>query len=133
MTTAKNAVFIGLHLAQCCLVGNLPSGVGTFSRWWRNKHIFGCWGNSPHFHSKGDFEISYLALSEKATISKMLTFEYRVLVYFWWPCSFFDICTLDISLTVTPKPINHTIFWNKSEDFSIAPKCFAQTVNKVLL
>ena len=27
--------------------------------------------------------ISYLALSEKATINKMLTFEYRVSVYFW--------------------------------------------------
>ena len=46
--------------------------------------IFLAGGGNPHSHSKGDFEISYLALSEKATtVSKMLTFECRVSVYFW--------------------------------------------------
>ena len=46
--------------------------------------IFLAGGGNPHSHSKGDFERSYLALSEKATtVSKMLTFECRVSVYFW--------------------------------------------------
>ena len=46
-----------------------------------------------------------------ATISKISTLEDRVLLFFCWLSSFSDTFTLDISRTVTPKPINHTIFW----------------------
>ena len=33
---------------------------------------------------------------------------------FCWLTSFLDIFTLNISQTVTSKPINHTFFWNNS-------------------
>ena len=69
----KIVVYWGNYL----LVGAIFLGGGGIS-------IFLAGGGNPHSHSKGNFEISYLAFSEKAiTVSKMLTFEYRVLVYFW--------------------------------------------------
>ena len=77
----------------------------------------------------------YLVLLENAmdycsTISKMSTLEntgFRFFFFFCWLSSFFYISTLDISRTVTPKPINHTFFlqeFNKifQKDLNILPK-----------
>ena len=43
-------------------------------------------------------------------MSKISTLEDIEFHYFLLTQQFFDISTLDISRTVTPKPINHTIF-----------------------
>ena len=65
---------------------------------------------------------SYLALLENAmdcwiwaTISKISTFEDIEFHYFLLTQWFFDIFILNNSRTVTPKPINHTIFWKNSK------------------
>ena len=50
-----------------------------------------------------------------ATISKISTLEDTQFHYFLLTQKFSDISTLDISQTVTPKPMNHTIFWKDSK------------------
>ena len=48
-----------------------------------------------------------------ATLSEVANpWKYRI--FFCWHSSFLYISTLDISRMVTPKLINHTIFWKKS-------------------
>ena len=44
MLTAKNVVYIGLWLENCCLVGVIFLGGGGEGA---NEQIFGWWGNSP--------------------------------------------------------------------------------------
>ena len=52
-----------------------------------------------------------------ATFSKISTLEDTEFHYFFFLLiqQFFDISTLDNSQTVTPKPINHTIFWKNAK------------------
>ena len=50
-----------------------------------------------------------------ASISKISTLEGTEFHYFLVTEKFFDNSTLDTSQTVTPKPMNHTIFWKDSK------------------
>ena len=63
-------------------------------------------------------ERSYLALSENAMElpwARYKPLKIQSFIIFLLTQQFFDISPLDISRTVTPKPINHTIFWKKSK------------------
>ena len=50
-----------------------------------------------------------------ATISKISTFQDTEFYHFLLTWQFFDFSTLDVSQTVAPEPINHTIFWKNSK------------------
>ena len=50
-----------------------------------------------------------------ATMSEISTLQDTEFHYFLLTQQFFDISTLHILQTVTPKPMNHTIFWKNSK------------------
>ena len=62
----------------------------------------------------------------------MSTIKNTGFVFISWHSSS-GISTLNISQTVTPEPIKHTIFWKDSVRSSSCIKYFAQTVTKFLL
>ena len=87
-------------------------------------------------------ERSYLALRENAMYGP-LVFELPLVRcqplirldfgIFGWLRSVFDTATFNISQTVTPNPINHTIYWKTQQDLSGTLIYFAQTETNFLL
>ena len=64
---------------------------------WKTQWIFGSW-----------------TTIDTVSTLKNTGFRFR---FFCWLSNFFDISTLNISWTLTPKPINHAIFWKNSIRF----------------
>ena len=75
-------------------------------------------GQNIYLHLKDLFQLSQKMLwiaGSWATISKISTLDDTELHYFLLTQQFFYISTLNIWQTVTPKPMNHTIFSKNSK------------------
>ena len=57
----------------------------------------------------------YGLLDSELPLTRYQPLKIQSFIIFLLTKQFFDISTLDISQTVTPKPMNYTIFWKNSE------------------
>ena len=79
------------------------------------------------------FRKCYGLLDSELPLARYQPLKIQSFIIFLLTQQFFDISTLDISQTVTPRPIKHTFSKRTQRDLSDALKCFAYIVTDALL
>ena len=77
------------------------------------------------------FRKCYGLLDSELSLAWFQPLKIQVFGIFYWLSCFFYISTLDSSLTVTLKLINHTIFWKKSRRSFRCTKTFCKRVRSL--